>query len=102
MPSTKEKLEKEKIRLKKIYSVNLPLGILGGIIFSFGYPYIPRKSGRKPQIEMMEYSEAVTDNAILFGIVLAISFYFLISKSKRNIEKLQREFNVEKKNIKKY
>ena len=94
MPYTKEKLEKEKKKLKKIYSVNLPLGIIGGFIFSFGYPYIPRKSGRKPQIEIMEYSEAVIENAILFGIILAISFYFLISKSKSKIERLVFNVNV--------
>lgn len=102
MPSTKEKLEKEKEKLEKIYKQKLPLSVGFITLISAIYPYFPRKGGRMPQIEEMNYTEAFIENLILFVIILSISFYFMISEKRKKVERLEREYKIEKKNIKPY
>lgn len=101
--SGKEKELNNKLKeLRRIYSLKIPIAILFGVLFSLIYPYLPRKGGRPAMIDVMDYSTAVIQSAILIFIILLISYYWVISKKKKEIENLEREVHLEKKNIKKY
>jgi hypothetical protein len=97
-----KELEKKKSSLNKIYRINIPLSIILGIFYSFYYPYIPRRGGKPPMIEEMEYSEAVIQSGIIFFVILSISFYIIISNKKKKIEELERLEKTNKKNIKQF
>jgi Na+/melibiose symporter-like transporter len=81
-----EKYKKKIIKLKK----NAPFAIIGGLLFCFIYPYLPRRYGRKPLIEQMEYFNAVLFIGVIYFIIYAISYFYLIDKYKKEIETLKR------------
>ena len=96
------KIEKLKKKLKFYYTRSIPFSIVVVTAYSFIEPNIPKKSGRKSIIKPLEYSDAVVYNAVLFFIILTVSFYFIIQKQRRKIEKLEREKYVLSKNTKPY
>ncbi len=102
MSEIEKELDKKKNALNRIYKFNVPISIVIGVLYSFIYPYIPRKGGRPPMIEEMEYIDAITETAILFFILLFFSMYFIINKKKKKIEELEREVYVKNKNTKQY
>lgn len=102
MSKIDKELDKKKKALKRIYKFTIPIAIIGGLVYSFAYPYLPRKNGRKPIIEEMEYYDAVIQNAVLFFFLLFISMYYVIHKKKKKIKELERELYVKKKGTKKY
>ena len=53
-------------------------------------------------IEVMEYYDAVIQNAVLFFFMLFTSMYYVIRKKKEKIKELERELYIKKKGIKKY
>ncbi|MFH4966547.1 hypothetical protein V8G69_16215 [Gaetbulibacter sp. M235] len=81
-----ETYEKKIKKLKK----NAPFAIIGGILLSLIYPYLPRRYGRKPLIEQMEYFNAVLFMGVIYFIIYAISYFYLIDKYKKEIEALNR------------
>ena len=75
-------------RMKK----RIPLGILIGFIFSFLFPYLPGRRGRRPMIETWDYHNAVIFSAIIFAILYPIGY----SMGKNKLEKKLRELKLEK------
>lgn len=75
-------------RMKK----RIPLGILMGIVFSFLFPYLPGRRGRRPMIETWDYHNAVIFSAIIFAIIYPIGY----SMGKNKIEKKMRELKLKK------
>ncbi|WP_428741314.1 hypothetical protein [Tenacibaculum sp.] len=102
MTEKENELKKKQIALRKVYTLNIPLSILFVLAFSFVDPYLPRKGGKPPMIEVMDYSTAVIQSGVLLFIILLISYYWIISKKKKEIEKIEREIHIEKKGVKKY
>ena len=80
---------KAKNSIKKLKK-NVPFAIGGGLIFSFIFPYIPGRRGRKPLIETWEYTNAVIFSLILFFTIYLFSYFYLIDKNKKEIETLKR------------
>jgi hypothetical protein len=74
----------------KKFKKNIPFAVGGGFIFSFIYPYIPGRRGRKPMIETWEYSNAVMFMLVIYFGIYLISYFFLIDKNKKEIESLKR------------
>ena len=74
----------------KKFKKNVPFAVIGGLFFSFGYPYVPSGRGGKPLIETMEYTDAVIYMLVLYFVIYLISYFYLIDKKKENIESLKR------------
>lgn len=78
-------------KLKRMQK-KIPWGILGGIIFSFLFPFIPGLRGRRPMIENWEYQNAVLFCAIIYIIIYPIGY----TKGKNKAEKKLRELKLKK------
>jgi hypothetical protein len=84
------KILKAENLIKKLKK-NIPFAIGGGLIFSFIFPYIPGRRGRKPMIETWEYTNAVIFSLILFFTIYLCSYFYLIDNNKKEIETLKRK-----------
>ncbi|MCR8668055.1 hypothetical protein NO995_10205 [Aestuariibaculum sp. M13] len=70
----------------------IPLGILIGIGFSFLFPYLPGKHGRRPLIETWDYHNAVIFGAVIFAVIYPIGY----SIGKNKLEKKLRGLKLKK------
>jgi hypothetical protein len=74
----------------KKFKNNVPFAVFGGLSFSFVAPFIPGKPGRKPMIETLGYTNAVLFMLVIYFSIYLISYFYLIRKSKKEIESLKR------------
>jgi len=73
-------------KLKRLRK-KVPWGILGRIVFSFLFPFIPGRRGRRPMIESWDYHNAVMFCALVYVIVYPIGY----TMGKNKLEKRLRE-----------
>ncbi|NQX81900.1 MAG: hypothetical protein HRT66_07905 [Flavobacteriaceae bacterium] len=70
----------------------IPLGIVIGIVFSFIFPYIPGRHGRKPMLEDFGYENSVVFCVVFYAIIYLIGY----ATDKSKLEKELRELKFKK------
>ena len=79
-------LEKKVAKFKS----RTPYAIIVGVLFSFIYPYVPRKYGGKTMVEDWDYLNAVFFMAVMYFVIYVISYYYVADKNRKTIESLRR------------
>lgn len=83
-------------KLKRMQK-KIPWGIFGGFVFSFLFPFIPGRRGRRPMIENWEYQNAVLFCAIIYIIIYPIGYIMGKNKAEKKLRALKlKKYLIEK------